>query len=94
VISCIDCIYDGENTYPAKDHTEKELTDFVESLTDEHFQKITHFFDTMPVLRHEIELHCTNKIKGKGKGKSKGKEEKVCGYKEPLILEGLASFFG
>ena len=90
IIKCIDCIYDGENTYPAKDHTEKEMTDFIESLTDKQFQKISQFFDTMPALRHETELHCTNKIKGKGKGK----ETKVCGYKEEIKLEGLASFFG
>jgi len=89
IIKCIDCIYDSENTYPAKDHTEKELIDFVESLTDNQFQKISNFFDTMPRLKHEIELNCTNKIKGKGKGK----ENKICGYKEPVVLEGLASFF-
>jgi|LWDU01.1.fsa_nt_gi hypothetical protein len=89
IIKCIDCIYDAENTYPAKDHTEKEMTDFIESLTDKQFQKISQFFDTMPVLRHETELHCTNKIKSKGKGK----ETKVCGYKEKVSLEGLASFF-
>jgi hypothetical protein len=92
IIKCIDCIYDNENTYPAKDHTEKEMTDFIESLTDAQFQKIAKFFDTMPKLKHEIELHCTNKIKGKVKGKVK--ETKVCGYKEPVVLEGLASFFG
>jgi len=42
----------------------------------------------MPALKHEIELHCTNKIKGKGK------EKKVCGHKEKMMLEGLANFFG
>ena len=90
IIKCIDCIYDGENTYPAKDHTEKEMTDFIESLTDKQFQKISQFFDTMPTLRHEIELNCKNKINlPKGKGK-----EKECGYKEEVKLEGLASFFG
>ena len=90
IIKCIDCIYDNENTYPAKDHTEKEMTDFIESLADTQFQKIAKFFDTMPKLKHEIELHCTNKIKlPKGKGK-----EKECGYKEEVKLEGLASFFG
>jgi hypothetical protein len=88
VIRSIDYIYDKENTYPAKDHTEKEMTDFVESLTDTHFQKISKFFETMPKLRHEIELHCTNKIKGKGK------EKKVCGHKEKMMLEGLSNFFG
>ena len=87
IINCIDYIYDKENTYPAKDHTEKEMNDFVESLTDQQFQKISTFFETMPKLKHEIELHCTNKIKGKGK------EKKVCGHKEKMMLEGLANFF-
>ena len=87
IINCIDYIYDKDNTYPAKDHTEKEMNDFVESLTDQQFQKISTFFETMPKLKHEIELHCTNKIKGKGK------EKKVCGHKEKMMLEGLANFF-
>ena len=88
ILQCIDYIYDKENTYPSKDHTEKEITDFVESLTDAHFQKISKFFETMPSLKHEIELHCTNKVKGKGK------EKKICNHKEKMMLEGLANFFG
>jgi len=87
IINCIDYIYDQENTYPSKDHTETEMIEFVESLTDIHFQKISDFFETMPKLKHEIELHCTNKIKGKGK------EKKVCGHNEKQTLEGLANFF-
>tara|TARA_B110000285_G_scaffold36781_1_gene39828 strand:- start:2082 stop:2828 length:747 start_codon:yes stop_codon:yes gene_type:complete len=87
IIKSIDYIYDQENTYPSKDHTETEMTDFVESLTDTHFQKISNFFETMPKLKHEIELHCTNKVKGKGK------EKKICGHKEKQMLEGLANFF-
>ena len=89
IINCVDYIYDNENTYPSKDHTEKEMTDFVESLTDEQFQKISKFFETMPKLKHEIELHCTNKVKGKGKTK-----DKICDHKEKMMLEGLANFFG
>ena len=87
IINSIDYIYDKENTYPSKDHTEKEMTDFVESLTDAHFQKISKFFETMPTLKHEVELCCTNKVK------SKGKEKKNCGHKEIQTLEGLANFF-
>ena len=87
ITACIDYIYDKENTYPSKDHTEKEMTDFVESLTDTHFQEISNFFETMPKLKHDIELHCTNKVKGKGK------EKKICGHKEKQTLEGLANFF-
>jgi hypothetical protein len=89
IIQCVDYIYDKENTYPSKDHTEKEMTTFIESLTDEQFQKISKFFETMPKLKHEIELHCTNKVKGKGKTK-----DKICNHKEKMMLEGLANFFG
>ena len=30
IVKSIDYIYDNENTYPAKDHTEKELSDFMD----------------------------------------------------------------
>ena len=87
ITNCVDYIYDEESTYPAKDHTKKELHDFLESINDEQFQKISKFFETAPSLKHEIELHCKNKVKGKGK------EKKECGYKETTMLEGLNSFF-
>ena len=92
MIYCVDYIYDAESTYPAKDHTKKELTTFLESLSDNQFQKISNFFETAPALKHEIELHCKNQPKGK---ETKGKETKgkVCNYKEKIMLEGLASFF-
>ena len=86
VAACIDYIYDKENTYPSKDHTSKEMNDFIESLPDIQFKKLSNFFETSPALKHEVKLHCRNK-------KGKGKEKKECGYKEPLKLEGLASFF-
>ena len=85
--ACIDYIYDKETTYPSKDHTEKEMIDFLESLTDTQFQKMSNFFETSPALKHNVELHCKNKVKGKGK------EKKECGYKEKITLEGLNSFF-
>ena len=87
VANCIDYIYDKETTYPSKDHTPKEMNDFIESLPDIQFQKLSKFFETAPALKHEVQLHCKNKVK------SKSKEKKDCGYKEPLTLEGLASFF-
>jgi len=56
VASCIDHIYEGEKTYPAKDSTQKELITFLEGLSQEAFLKIKKFFDTMPQLRHEVEV--------------------------------------
>ena len=88
IITCIDYIYDKEKTYSSKDYTEKEMEEFMESLTDEQFQKLSKFYENMPKLKHEVKLECKNKIKEEGK-----KKEKVCGYTEDIVLEGLQSFF-
>ena len=88
MIDCIDYIYDKETTYPSKDHTNKEMVIFLESLTDTQFQKMSKFFETTPALKHDIELHCKNKGKV-----PKGEKKKECGYKEEISLEGLNSFF-
>ena len=85
ILECIDYIYDENTTYSSKDHTKKEMTEFIESLPDEHFQKIAKFFESAPKLKHTVKLHCTHK---------KGKNGKVCNYKNEEVLEGLASFFG
>ncbi len=87
VLWCVDYIYDKDKTYSNKDHTEKEMYEFLESLTDDQFQKLSKFFETMPKLRHKVLLECKAKVKGEGKNK------KACGYKEDLVLEGLQSFF-
>ena len=84
ILACIDYIYDENTTYSSKDHTKKEMEEFIESLPDEQFQKISKFFETSPKLKHTIKLHCTHK---------KGKNGKVCNYKKEEVLEGLASFF-
>ena len=80
---CIESIWDKESVYAAKDHTKEELTDFIESLPDKAFEKLQTFFSTIPVLKHDIKLHCEA-----GKGKKK------CNWKGTKTLEGLGSFFG
>jgi len=55
VRSCIDVIYDEDTVYPAKDSTEEELTDFIESLDIETFIKIREFFDNLPRMYYKIE---------------------------------------
>ena len=56
VAGCIDHIFEGEKTFPAKDSTQKELKEFLEGLPQAAFLKIKKFFDTMPQLRHEVEV--------------------------------------
>jgi len=71
IVDCIDHIYEGDKTYPAKDSTKKELKDFIENLSQDAFKKIKKFFDTMPHLRHDVEVEnpktkVMNKITLKG----------------------------
>ena len=56
---CIDKIYDSKSVYEAKDSTDEELTEFVESLNHEQFQKIQNFFETMPKMQKEIKFKCS-----------------------------------
>ena len=58
ISTCILQIYenDGEKTYDAKDQTAKELADFVEQLQTKHFKKVQKFFDTMPRLKHTVQV--------------------------------------
>ena len=62
---CVYEIRDGETIYNRVDMSEKELEEFIDSLTAEQFEGITDFFDTMPKVQHSVEV--TNpKTKKKG----------------------------
>jgi len=56
VTSCIDMIYNEEESWSASDVTKKELEDFIDQLNTKQFQLIEVFFDTMPKLKHEIKI--------------------------------------
>ena len=55
---CILQIYDkkGEEVFETKDQTKKEVSEFVESLNTKQFADVQKFFDTMPKLKHTVEL--------------------------------------
>ena len=53
---CIESVYDGEQVY--SDFSKKELDDFVDSLPQDQFKKVTDFFETMPKLKHDIKFDC------------------------------------
>ena len=55
---CIDMIYDGDEIYNSSEYEFSEIVDFVDNLTQEQFQKMQEFFDTMPKLSHDIDYHC------------------------------------
>jgi hypothetical protein len=53
---CVREIHFGEDIHNRKDITNKELTDFVDSLSTEQFTNVMTFFNTMPKLRHVFEV--------------------------------------
>ena len=56
IISCIDQIFEGEEVTESKDCSQKELANFVESMTKEQFDKFAKFFETMPKLQHTFKV--------------------------------------
>ena len=58
ISSCVLQIYDkkGEEVFDAKDQTKQELVEFVEQLNTKQFEEVQKFFDTMPKLKHIIEV--------------------------------------
>ena len=56
LIDCIDHIFEGDKIYPAKDTSKQELKEFIEGLPQDAFTRIKSFFDTMPKLKHEVEV--------------------------------------
>ena len=56
VVECIDSIYDDEETWESADSTKKELIEFVESLNSKQYQKVQDFLNTMPKLKHTVQV--------------------------------------
>ena len=60
ITSCIDMIYNEEESWNASDSTQKELESFVDQLNTKQFKTIESFFDTMPKLSHKITVKNPN----------------------------------
>ena len=60
IASCIDQVYDKEESWAASDCTKKELLEWVETLNTNQFKLIESFFTTMPKLSHTIKVKNPN----------------------------------
>ena len=60
VKSCVHEIHDGEQIYHRIDMQDNELEDFLDSMSTENFEKVSEFFETMPKLKHVIEVENPN----------------------------------
>ena len=56
IVSCIDAIFNEEESWPASESTKKELEDFVDQLNTKQFKMIEDFFATMPKLTHTVKV--------------------------------------
>ena len=56
IISCIDQIYNEEESWTSADCTKKEMVEFLDQLNSKQFTEIENFFDTMPKLSHTVKV--------------------------------------
>lgn len=58
IINSIEHIYDKKGVYSAKDYSSKELKDFVENLTEEHYNKMEAYVNNFPTFVVKLEADC------------------------------------
>ena len=56
IISCIDIIFNEEESWNASESTKKELEEFIDQLNTKQFKMIEDFFATMPKLTHTFKV--------------------------------------
>ena len=54
--TCIDIIYDKEESWDAADSSPDELNQFIEQLNTKQFKEVETFFETMPKLEHKVKV--------------------------------------
>ena len=56
LLNCIHEVHHGDKIYNAVDVTKKDLETFIDQMTTEQLKGVMDFFDTMPKLRHAIQV--------------------------------------
>ena len=56
ISSCIDQVYNEDESWAASDCTNKELKEWVETLNTNQFKEVESFFTTMPKLSHTVKV--------------------------------------
>ena len=60
IISCIEQIYNDEESWSTSDCTKEEMNDFLDQLNSNQFKEIEKFFETMPKLSHTLKVKNPN----------------------------------
>lgn len=56
IANSVECVFDKEEVYES--FTKKDIVEFIESLSQTQFSKLTEFFSTLPKLTHDITWKC------------------------------------
>ena len=57
---CISQVYDSNTVYDKADMDEKDLDEFIESMSHQQFEKVQQFFATMPKVKHVVKIKNPN----------------------------------
>jgi hypothetical protein len=60
ICSCIEQVYNEEESWAASDCSKKELSEFIEQLSSKQFKEVELFFQTMPKLSHKLKIKNPN----------------------------------
>ena len=58
VYDCCEYVFDEKEVYYTKESSKEEFFTFIESLTQEQFDKITGFFEQLPTISHDVKHSC------------------------------------
>jgi hypothetical protein len=58
IYECTEYIFDNDGMYYANETPKEEFNQFLESLTQEQFDRITAFFENLPKIQHDVETTC------------------------------------
>ena len=56
ISSCIEQVFNDEESWSASDCSKKELNEFIEQLNSQQFKKVENFFETMPKLSYTVKF--------------------------------------
>ena len=60
IASCVEQVFNEEESWSASDCTKKEMAEFLEQLSSKQFKEIEKFFETMPKLSHTVKVKNPN----------------------------------
>ena len=59
IADSIEYVFDGEQMYYARETSQEEMIEFLESLNQQQFAKIEDFFTNLPKLEKKVEMKCS-----------------------------------